>query len=286
MIWLLDVSVPKDIRDNWMQSGASGIYCIDHHASAKSHWEGCEHNPIDTESCAALQTFRHFFKGQQEPAWLHSIDRVDRWVNVTHEDRCLREYLHGIAKLPVQKQFAQAIEMTNSFVYYMTNHPETIKMYHEHGNLSLIEKDAQLKALMEQHGHVVIVDHARIQEWQLPMTWLNKQVFLMNTTDITLDTTEASHLVFLNNPSIDIFINYRKNSFFTKFQWTSRMVYHARSRSLDLTDGTIFQGHPTAAGASLTHGEINHFPFMLHPSHAEPIQRAQKIRNIPILMQH
>lgn len=270
MIWLLDVSVPKETRENWMKSGAAGIRCIDHHASAKVHWEGCDHT-IDTESCAALQTFRHFFPGQQVPEWLHSIDRVDRWVNVTHEDRCLREYLHGIAKLPVQKQLAQAVEMTNSFVYYMANYPETIKMYVENGQHALVHKDAELKALMEKNGHVIIVDHDRLQQWQLPVTWLNKQIFLMNTTDISLDTTEASHLIFLHNPSIDIFINYRRNSFFTKLHWTSRIVYHARSRSLDLTEGTIFQGHPTAAGASLTHGETMHFPFMLNSSDAEPI---------------
>lgn len=285
MIWLLDVSVPKDIRDNWMKSGAAGIRCIDHHASAKAHWECCDHNPINTESCAALQTFRHFFPGQVEPAWLHSIDRVDRWVNVTHEDRCLREYLHGIAKLPVQKKFQQAMEMTNSFVYYMTNHPETITMYQQNGQEALNEKDAKLKALMEQHGHVITIDSSHVQEWQLPITWLNKKMFLMNTTDISLDTTEASHLIFLHNPTIDIFINYRKNAFFTKLQWTSRIVYHARSRSLDLTEGTIFQGHPTAAGASLTHGEVTHFPFMLHPSHAEPIQNRQRSPvPFPILM--
>jgi hypothetical protein len=61
---------------------------------------------------------------------------------------------------------------------------------------------------------------------------------------------------------------------------------------LDLTEGTIFQGHPTAAGASLTHGETMHFPFMLHPSHSEPIVRELThkraiIRNpipFPILM--
>ena len=40
------------------------------------------------------------------------------------------------------------------------------------------------------------------------------------------------------------------------------IVYSARSQSLSLTEGTVFRGHPTAAGASLLIGEAAFFPFL------------------------
>ena len=106
-IWLLDVSVPEHVRTEWMKSGALSVQCIDHHATAVDQWpaDAC---PINTECCAALQTYRYFYPEAKEPEWLHSIDRVDRWVNVTYEDRCLREFLHEIARKPVQHQVADA----------------------------------------------------------------------------------------------------------------------------------------------------------------------------------
>jgi hypothetical protein len=91
----------------------------------------------------------------------------------------------------------------------------------------------------------------------------------MNTTDVILDTTEASHLVFTKHSDISVFINYRNKVFYTKPQkgtMKSMIVYSARSSvasGINLTEGTIFSGHPTSAGASLVRGEATHFPFLL-----------------------
>lgn len=265
-IWLLDVSVPQHARDKWMMAGAKSIQCIDHHATAKEHW-AADNNPIHTECCAALQTYRYFYPDHEVPEWLHSVDRVDRWENVTYEDRCLREYLHEIARKPVQHLLYQAFEMSNQFVYCMEHHPESFSLYCQHGEKILIEKDAQLMSIIDTKGRIVQVDADYTTKWNLPPTWQGLNLFIMDTTDIALDTTEASHLVFTKHPDVDVFINYRNKTFYSKHDsiqiMKSMVVYSARTRSIDVTVGTIFRGHPTSAGASLVRGEAPHFPFLL-----------------------
>ncbi len=74
-ILMVEVSFDQVKRASWMKVGALSIQCIDLHATSCSHWSA-EANPIHTESCAALQVFRHFFPQQEVPFWLHVIDRA------------------------------------------------------------------------------------------------------------------------------------------------------------------------------------------------------------------
>ena len=267
-VWLLDVSVPAYVREEWMEARARSIQCIDHHATAIEQWpaDAC---PIHTEHCAALQAFHYFFHGMKAPEWLHSIDRVDRWVDVTYEDRCLREFLHELARLPVQHRLAEAIHKTNRFIYNMTNEPDTYSWYLEQGEKYLHKKDSHLWSIIESKGNTVTIEEKHVEAWHIPSSWLGRKLFLMNTTDIVLDTTEASHLVFTKYADVSIFINYRNKVFYTKGQnstMKSMVVYSARSsvpHGINLTEGTIFNGHPASAGASLVHGEAAFFPFLI-----------------------
>jgi len=268
-VWLLDVSVPALNRKEWMKDGVRSIQCIDHHATAIDHWP-TENSPICTDCCAALQTWTFFYPDQPVPEWLHSIDRVDRWVDVTYEDRCLREFLHDIARLPVQRKLQRALQETFDFIHWMQHYPEeSMKGYCELGEVQLKKKDARLQRLIDSKGQVVMVDEERIADWRVPETWLGLKVFLMDTTDEILDTTEASYLVFSKHEDVAVFINYRNKTFYTKPRggvMKSMVVYSARSAAsfhLNLNEGTILCGHPTSAGASLIRGEAAHFPFIL-----------------------
>ena len=151
-VWLLDVSVPEHVREEWYDAGARSVSCIDHHATSINQWpaDSC---PIHTECCAALQTHQHFYPDMEIPKWLHSIDRIDRWVDVTYEDRCLREFLYVIARKPVQRQMNEAFQYTDQFIYYMTNRPETYEWYLSEGKQILTEKDASLKKILKEKGY-------------------------------------------------------------------------------------------------------------------------------------
>jgi len=241
------------------------IQCIDHHASAVEHWSA-ECCPIHVESCAAIQTWSHFYPALPIPFWLHQIDRMDRWDHPTEDDRCVREILIQISHKPVHKRFDQAIQMTEAFLTHVSTH-EGWSQIVEKGRVILEKKDAALRQTLAA-GRTVTISETELLAWRLPETWLGKLVYIMDNTDQPFDSTEASHLVFTHYPETDVFINYRKKSFRVgggkngMAMEQQMYVYSARSQSFPLTEGTIFRGHPTAAGLSLLVGEAPFFPFL------------------------
>ena len=265
-IILLDVSVAEVHRTAWMAGGAVSINCIDHHASAVEHWPA-SNNPINTASCAALQTWQRFYPSLEIPFWLHHIDRIDRWDNPTYEDRCVREVLNEIAHKPVQKKMAEAFTMTELFLANV-NTPLGLMMTIAQGKQILDQKDAALMAILNM-GAFHTFTQEYVTGWALPETWLGANVFIIDNTNITLDTTEAAHIVFQHYPNVNVFINYRKKVLYGKMaggaQEKTMYVYSARSRGFNLTAGTVLKGHETSAGASLIKGEAPILPFLLAP---------------------
>jgi hypothetical protein len=263
---LLDVSVAENHRKAWLANKVLSVNCIDHHASAVEHWP-VDNNPINTESCAALQTWRHFYPGVEVPFWLHHIDRIDRWDNPTYEDRCVREVLNDIAHKPVQKKLAEAFQLTELFLMNVST-PVGLMMVIAQGKQILEQKDAALLAVLNK-GTFHTFTQEYLTGWNLPASWLGATVFIIDNTNITLDTTEAAHIVFQHYPQVNVFINYRKKTLFGRGPGAvekTMYVYSARSRGFDITNGTIFKGHPTAAGASLIKGEASMLPFLLTPA--------------------
>jgi hypothetical protein len=264
-ILLVDVSVDITIRNEWIKNGALAIDCIDHHASAISHWPT---NPdgsstvIDIARCASLQAWMRFFPILPVPGWLQQIDRIDRWDNPTVEDRCLREVLNIISHLPVEKKISEAIKQTEDFLRMYSN-PIEFQNLMIMGKQILDKKDAELFQSL-QSGSIVSITTQHITGWALPNSWLGKNVYIIDNSFNPFDTTEAAHIIFCHMPHIDAFVNYRRKGFrdrITKLEKTM-YVYSARSRGFDITNGTILKGHPTSAGASLIMGEVPTYPFV------------------------
>jgi hypothetical protein len=260
-VLLLDVSVAESHRTKWLAEGVLSVSCIDHHASAIEHWPTgvC---PIDTRSCAALQTWCRFYPGIPIPPWLHHIDRVDRWDNPTYEDRCIREVLNVIAHKPVQKKMSEAFELTKKFFLDVST-AEGYAAVVAQGKTILDQKDLALLAILSRGGSFHLITQQYIDGWKLPLSWMGLTVFIIDNTNITLDTTEAAHLVFTHYPACNVFINYRKKLVMSPGFEKETVLYSARSRGFNLTEGTVLKGHPSAAGASLTKkvGEV--LPFLL-----------------------
>ena len=267
-ILLADVSVEESIRAEWMRKGVLSVDCIDHHASAIAHWptnaDGSS-TVIDTKQCASLQAWRIFFSMLPIPGWLQQIDRIDRWDNPTYEDRCLREYLYLIAHLPVQKKLDEAIRRTDEF-FNLYNDPIQFQNLMLIGKQILDKKDADLFQLL-QKGSVINIGPQHITTWHLPNHWLGRNIYLIDNTFIPFDTTEAAYIVFCHMPHVDAFVNFRRKVFLDKSIKMEKtiFVYSARSRGFDVTQGTIFKGHPTSAGASIILGESVVYPFVSIP---------------------
>ena len=260
-VLLLDISVPLDTRQEWMAAGALSIQCIDHHASAVEHWPA-EENPIDVSCCAAIQTWRRFHPHIDIPAWLHHVDRIDRWVNPTYEDRCVREILTRIAQAPVKGNYQDAFAMTHQYLFQIGT-PQGFASIYAQGKEILEKKDAALLALLNR-GSIHLVTDAHLAHWALPEHWDGAEIFLIDTSRVSLDTTEAAHLVFEHHPTIKVFINYRKKAGMKGAHDT--YVYSARSRDFDLTSGSsILKGHRTSAGASFVTDASKVIPFISFP---------------------
>jgi len=260
-ILLLDVSVPQLTREKWLKDGALIFVCIAHHISAIEHWPigAC---PINTQSCTAIQTWQKFYPGIDVPFWIHHIDRIDRWDNPTYEDRCVREVLNEIAHKPVQKKLVDAFALTDLFIMNMST-PVGVMMVLAQGKQILDKKDAELLGILNK-GAIYTITLEHISMWNLPNSWLNIIVFTIDNTNITLDTTEAAHLLFHYYPQVQVFINYRMKAL--KGGQKCMIVYSARSRGFDLTEGSsILRGHKTSAGASLISGEAPVLPFLISP---------------------
>ena len=256
-ILLVDVSVIEEHRVAWLAGGVFSINCIDHHASAIEHWPTVD-NPINTTMCAALQTWQRFYPGVEVPFWLHHIDRIDRWDNPSYEDRCIREVLNEIAHKPVQKKQAEAFTLTEIFLANMTTSLGVMSVLAQ-GKQILDKKDTTLIGILTK-GTFHNLTQEYIAGWNLPDTWLGANVFIIDNTYNTLDTTEAAHIIFEWCPHVNVFINYRKKILHGE---KTMYIYSARSRGFNLTNGTILKGHPTAAGATLIKGEAPLLPFLL-----------------------
>lgn len=265
-ILLLDVSMAPHHREIFLQAGALSLECIDHHDSSIPHWSP-DSNPINTSCCAAIQTWKHYYPQQEIPFWLSAIDRIDRWDNPTYEDRCLREILYSIAKLPVQKKMDLAFTQTEQFMLSLSQ-PELFGQYMIRGKEILEQKDNDLIQYLVSKGTFLTLLEEHVHYWNLPFHWVGVNIFLLDNTERIIDSTEASHLIFLNFPAVQVFINYRNKSFTTPPPnpvLKNMVVYSARSRNFDITSGTIFKGHPTSAGATLYFGETPNFPFISSP---------------------
>jgi hypothetical protein len=265
-ILMLDVSAPADTRAAWLNAGAHCVNCVDHHETSKEHWVGVDCCPIDTDHCAAMMTHRLFYAEEETPAWLHAIDRIDRWDHPTFEDRCFREIMAGMAKLPVQGRTMEALVAFQGFMRDVED-PERLAGMLAAGRQSLEKKDSELFALLTAHGHIVDLTAELCAAWGLGPNWVGQRMALMNNTNFVVDTTEAAHLCFEYHPAKPtLFVNYR-HRVVTRPVRKEMIVYYGRAKAdsgFNLMEGSILRGHPTAAGATVFLGQPDTvLPFLL-----------------------
>lgn len=268
-VYFIDVSVPKEMQDTWIINGALSMSCIDHHITTMDHWTHAPHQAIiDTSRCATYLTWLLTYPGQPIPEWVLSIDRIDRWDTPTLEDRCLREILSIISHLPVQGRIDDAFSMTQNFFTIYNDPTQRVALLND-GLIILQKKEADLLVILQEKGRVVCISDEEVQKWKLPDTWNGVKVFLMDTTGISIDTTEASHIVFQKSFDVNVFINYRSKKMKPKHgknggrETGTMYTYSARSQGFNLIADGIFQGHPTSAGSSKMKSKNTVLPFLL-----------------------
>jgi hypothetical protein len=132
------------------------------------------------------------------------------------------------------------------------------------GHAQLAKKDAHLLAVLSQLGRTHVIQEADVAAWGLTAEWVGLTVFLLENSEVVIDTNEAAALLFAHKPEVSAFINYRKKV--RRDPKTGILglayLYSARSCGFDLTTGGFFQGQKRSAGAQRAiHGDA--MPFVM-----------------------
>lgn len=249
---ITDVMVTQQILSEW-RSVAASLFCVDHHESSRAtvahHADCCVH---DTSCCATTLMWKAVCPTRPIPDWVEEIDRIDLWRNVTDDDRAIREVLHQIALLPVNRDTYRGYYEATAYILMREADPVNKAIFIQQGSAMLREKEDGLKGILTR-GSITEITPELVVQWNLSAEWEGKKGFLIDTTGVTLDSTEAAHLALREHPEADFFVNYRLKTYVNRQGITEKTyIYSARSREgFNLTKGSILAGHPCAAGASI-----------------------------------
>lgn len=190
-----------------------------------------------------------YYKGQMYSVdFISMILRIEFWNSPSREDLAVREILHDIACLP-QKYNATfaAIKQTEEFLENYYSSLESRHSIIEIGLEKLSQKEKIIENIMSK-GYIYTLDKTNIKTWNLPESWLGYNVFILNNTAYTIDTSATANHVFNTNQNISIFINYKTSQ---DVMGLTMYQFYARSRNnsnIDLTSNNLFKGLPNAAG--------------------------------------
>ena len=253
-IVLLDISMPDEILRRW-EATARSVRVIDHHATSEAVLTAARPASVifSTDRCATFLTYQFLHPGRPIPDWVHMVDRIDRWKDVTFNDRAMREMLHPMAKLAVQGQLDLALQQMDSFAN-LSSRPVSTDLFTFilEGSARLGAKEHYLNSILSGGRPTAkwTIDEALATSWHLPSSWIGTTVFSVDTTGIScFDSTDASQMVFDRCPDVTVFVNYIKTSWIRQGHPQSKYKYCVRAREgIDLTVGGVFSGHPCAAG--------------------------------------
>jgi hypothetical protein len=255
-VLFLDLIPTEEDKQFLLSGGALCVKHIDYRDRNTSFWG------IDTTFSTASHAWDSWYSQQEKPFWLTSMDRIALWEQPTWEDRCLREILTNVVHMPP----SDAIRSTEALMAWMTTpHCAEFQGLMAQAHVRLAEKDAMLNHHLTQHGRVLCIQEQDAQVWKLSSEWVGLNVFLMDNSNITIDTNEAAHLVFSTLPNVGVFINYRKKLRHNPVTKQAEMtyLYSGRSVAFDLTTGGkggkggkggFFSGQECSAGASVLAG--------------------------------
>jgi hypothetical protein len=224
---------------------------VDHHPAAKAHMKGDDTYAEDC--CATRLAWLMTYPGFPEPSWVTYINQIDLWQDVTEQTLAFREMVTPIARLAVTNTPLEAFDELEELIRRLEDPEEECAVYVE-GTKLYEDKMAALETLLavcpQFHG---TIDEALRAKWNLPASWLNKTIFVANTSrdfigTAVMDTTAMSQRIFETKPGTTIFVNYHAVTWSYRGKPFCKYVYHARAQDVDLTECAVLDGHALAAG--------------------------------------
>ena len=241
----------KIASDNWKT-----LTVYDHHplaaliAAAESPFNPA--SVISTAHCATHLIWSAQHPSTAPPKWVQMVDDTDNWRNITPEHRALREVIHPIAKMAVERNPQVALL---EFANLVNNRLAT-----EEGWTSVIaEGQALLDAKIANQERMLakcptLKVGIRESPWPLPHSWAG-DVYVVNSSrefigSSQFDTTLQAEILFERHPELNVFVNYHIVQWIKAGVQHRKFVYHARARdgTCNLTQCPVLKGHPSAAG--------------------------------------
>ena len=234
-VLFLDLSFSAESEKKILEGSALSVETIDYRTK-------------EATMCSARLAWHKWYAHLAVPFWLSAVDRISRWDQPTFEDRCMREVLANVAHMPPK----DALTATDALMTWMTQPLCTeFQSLMTQGHAKLEKKDEQLMATLGQLGTVYDIREEDTVTWGLTPEWAGLRVFLLENSDLVIDTNEAAFIVFGHFADVSAFINYRKKVRRDPKTGTLSLayLYSARSHGFDLTTGDFFKGQKQSAGA-------------------------------------
>jgi hypothetical protein len=238
-------------------AAASSVRIVDHHPTAADH-SALTTAPscICTDFCATRLAWDLLHPGVAAPDWVSFVNRIDTWTDIDDELLAFREIVKPIANSAVSASPISAITAFADLVNVrMLDEVQRVALFTEGAGIyatKMAELEALLSACPQFHG---AIDAELQAKWNLPAAWTGQTVFIADTSrqyigTSLFDTTAVCQHVFDKHAGTNIFVNYHKVSWNYKGTPFCKYVYHARARpdTVDLTNCTVLDGHPSAAG--------------------------------------
>jgi hypothetical protein len=232
---------------------------FDHHPQAsllavgEALWDPC--SIVSTARCATWHVWSYLHPTEPHPHWLHFLDDIDNWRNITLEHKALREVMHPIAKLAVDESPQTALVEMGLLITEISSDEGWAAAICE-GLATHRSKMEELHSLIDVCPKVQVV--TADSPWALPPEWLGT-VFVLNTGrqhigSAQFDTTAGAELIFETCPLVNVFVNYHEVRWIKGGKQFRKLVYHARARDgsgIDLTKCPVLKGHAQAAGGQV-----------------------------------
>ena len=259
---ILDVSFPmEDMRAYAGVATRAGksLKIFDHHPQAallaigEAIWAPC--SIVSTDRCATWHVWSYLHPTEPHPHWLHFLDDIDNWRNITIEHKALREVMHPIAKLAVDESPQMALVEMESLL-------EELETDEGWANTFACGLEIHRSKMEELHSLIDICPKVQVvmadSPWALPPEWLGT-VFVLHTGreyigQAQFDTTAGAELIFETCPLVNVFVNYHEVKWIKGGKQFRKLVYHARARDgsgINLTKCPALKGHAQAAGGQV-----------------------------------
>lgn len=264
-----------------IENNENGVLCT-------SYWDKYVSYDINSSTFKLVYLYLYNSSEKDSPSWISILDRIIMWKHLSVEEKAIHELFHSMAIEYNKENVGKGLKNTKKVIEQLfeeksSNKNQILSKYKD----IIVEKQNIIHELLknnENNGNnknqIIKLTDSHINEWKLPLEWTDMSVFVMDTTNIVLDSTLAADFVFdkYNNDAgsdnVNMFINYRiiraKNN--KKYvQYSCRAFKEngdagnddINNKYINLLNWKLVKGFPLSAGGKYEICENdNNLPFV------------------------